>query len=71
MSIAQHVHLMAKTYEVQVVLHSDCCSQESLDWFQGMLDVDEANFKVNLIEIGVSNLGNSKGFIPSRNLIIL
>jgi len=44
---AQHVRLMAKHYGVPVILHSDHCAKKLLDWFDGMLDADEAYFKEN------------------------
>ena len=43
---AQHVRLMAKHYGVPVVLHSDHCAKKLLPWFDGMLEADEAYFKV-------------------------
>merc|ERR1712183_1079580 len=42
---AQHVRLMAKHYGIPVVIHSDHCAKKLLDWFDGMLDADEAYFK--------------------------
>jgi len=42
---AQHVRLMAKHYGVPVVLHSDHCAKKLLEWFDGMLEADEAYFK--------------------------
>ena len=46
---AQHVRLMAKHYGVPVVLHSDHCAKKLLPWFDGMLEADEAYFKVLII----------------------
>jgi fructose-bisphosphate aldolase, class II len=43
---AQHVRLMAKHYNVPVVLHSDHCAKKLLPWFDGMLEADEEYFKV-------------------------
>ena len=43
---AQHTRLMAKHYGVPVVLHSDHCAKKLLPWFDGMLEADEAYFKV-------------------------
>lgn len=43
---AHHVRLMAKHYGVPVVLHSDHCAKNLLGWFDGMLEADEAYFKV-------------------------
>jgi fructose-bisphosphate aldolase, class II len=43
--------LMAKHYGIPVVLHSDHCAKKLLDWFDGMLEADEAYFKVSIIGI--------------------
>merc|ERR1719442_271388 len=43
---AQHVRLMAKHYNVPVVLHSDHCAKKLLPWFDGMLEADQEYFKV-------------------------
>ena len=45
---AQHVRLMAKHYGIPVILHSDHCAKKLLEWFDGMLEADEAYFKVIL-----------------------
>ena len=45
---AQHVRLMAKHYGIPVVIHSDHCAKKLLEWFDGMIEADEAYFKVNL-----------------------
>ena len=44
---AQHVRLMAKHYGVPVVLHSDHCAKKLLPWFDGMIEANEAYFKVS------------------------
>lgn len=44
---AQHVRMMAKHYNVPVVLHSDHCAKKLLPWFDGMLEADEEYFKAN------------------------
>jgi len=44
---AQHVRLMAKHYNVPVVLHSDHCAKKLLPWFDGMLEADEEYYKAN------------------------
>jgi len=44
---AQHVRLMAKHYNVPVVLHSDHCAKKLLPWFDGMLEADEEYFKAH------------------------
>ena len=43
---AQHVRLMAKHYGIPVIIHSDHCAKKLLEWFDGMLEADEAYFKV-------------------------
>lgn len=43
---AQHVRMMAKHYNIPVVLHSDHCAKKLLPWFDGMLEADEEYFKV-------------------------
>jgi len=42
---AHHVRLVAKSYGVPVVMHSDHCAKKLLPWFDGMLEADEAYFK--------------------------
>jgi len=42
---AQHARLMAKHYGIPVILHSDHCAKKLLEWFDGMLEADEAYFK--------------------------
>ncbi|KAF8632399.1 hypothetical protein AX17_004840 [Amanita inopinata Kibby_2008] len=42
---AHHVRLVSKAYGVPVVMHSDHCAKKLLQWFDGMLDADEAYFK--------------------------
>ena len=36
---------MAKHYGIPVVIHSDHCAKKLLEWFDGMLEADEAYFK--------------------------
>ncbi len=36
---------MAKYYQVSVILHSDCCSIDSIDWLDGMIEANEVIFK--------------------------
>ncbi|CAG8705526.1 1819_t:CDS:2 [Acaulospora morrowiae] len=43
-SAAHHIRLLAKEYEVPVVLHSDHCAEKLLPWFDGMLEADEEYF---------------------------
>ncbi|AKC32384.1 class II fructose-bisphosphate aldolase [Candidatus Pantoea carbekii] len=42
---ANHVHLMAKKYDVPIILHTDHCSKKLLPWIDGLLDVGEEHFK--------------------------
>jgi fructose-bisphosphate aldolase class II len=42
---AHHVRTVAKSYGVPVVLHTDHCAHKLLQWFDGMLDADEAYYK--------------------------
>jgi fructose-bisphosphate aldolase class II len=44
---AHYVRAVAKAYGVPVVLHSDHCAKKLLPWFDGMLEADEAYFKVH------------------------
>jgi fructose-bisphosphate aldolase class II len=46
-SAALHVRNLAKAYGVPVVMHSDHCAEKLLPWFDGMLEADEAYFKVH------------------------
>ncbi|MBX4180894.1 class II fructose-bisphosphate aldolase [Sodalis sp. CWE] len=38
---AEHVHRMAKYYNIPVILHTDHCSKKLLPWLDGLLDADE------------------------------
>ena len=51
---AQHVRLMAKHYNVPVILHSDHCAKKLLPWFDGMLEADEEYFKVPFLHCSIS-----------------
>ncbi|BGO89648.1 hypothetical protein NBRC10512_001499 [Rhodotorula toruloides] len=42
---AHYVRSIAPTYGVPVVLHSDHCAKKLLQWFDGMLEADEAYYK--------------------------
>ena len=46
-SIAQHVHLLAKEYGICAVLHTDHCNKKLLPWVDGLLDEGEKYFKAN------------------------
>ncbi|MCF6212619.1 MAG: class II fructose-bisphosphate aldolase [Flavobacteriaceae bacterium] len=42
---AKHVHLMAKAYDIPVILHTDHCAKKLLPWIDGLLDAGETHFK--------------------------
>ena len=44
---AHYVRSIAPTYGIPVVLHTDHCAKKLLPWLDGMLDADEAYFKVH------------------------
>ncbi|KAF7562026.1 hypothetical protein G7046_g2101 [Stylonectria norvegica] len=44
---ASYIRAIAPTYNIPVVLHTDHCAKKLLPWLDGMLDADEAYFKVH------------------------
>jgi len=44
---AMHVHTMAETYGVPVVLHTDHCNRKVLAWIDGLLSIGEAYYQKN------------------------
>lgn len=44
-SAANHVHIMAKAYEVPVILHTDHCARKVLPWIEGLLSQGEAFYE--------------------------
>jgi len=42
---AKHVHLLAESYGVPVILHTDHCAKKLLPWIDGLLDAGEQFFK--------------------------
>lgn len=44
---AQHVHLMAKTYGVPVILHTDHAAKKLLPWIDGLIDAGEKHFETH------------------------
>lgn len=44
---AHYIRSIAPTYGIPVVLHSDHCAKKLLPWFDGMLEADEAYFKIH------------------------
>lgn len=43
-SAAHHVHLLAESYGVAVILHTDHCAKKLLPWLDGLLDAGEKFF---------------------------
>ena len=44
---AKHVHTMAKTYEVPVILHTDHCAKKLLPWIDGLIEASEQHYIEN------------------------
>ena len=42
---AQHVHLLAETYGVPVIMHTDHCAKKLLPWMDGMLEYGMRHFE--------------------------
>jgi fructose-bisphosphate aldolase, class II len=46
-SAAQHIHIMAKSYNVPVILTTDHCAKKIISWIDGLLDEGEKFFEKN------------------------
>lgn len=44
-SAAQHIHLLAEKYGVAVVLHTDHCARNLIEWVDGLLEYGEKFYK--------------------------
>ena len=53
---AKHVHVMAKEYDVPVILHTDHCAKKLLPWIDGLLDAGEAYYKENGVPLFSSHM---------------
>jgi len=53
---AKHVHVMAKAYDVPVILHTDHCAKKLLPWIDGLLDAGEAFYKENGVPLFSSHM---------------
>lgn len=53
---AKHVHTVAKSYGIPVVMHSDHCAKKLLPWFDGMLEADTAHFKEHGVPLFSSHM---------------
>lgn len=45
-SMAQHIHLMAKEYSVPVIIHTDHCAKKILPWLDGMIKENKKFYKI-------------------------
>ncbi|NLP57349.1 class II fructose-bisphosphate aldolase [Lutibacter sp. B1] len=53
---AKHVHLLAKAYEIPVILHTDHCAKKLLPWIDGLLDAGEQFYKENGVPLFSSHM---------------
>ncbi|MGI9532456.1 class II fructose-bisphosphate aldolase [Lutimonas sp.] len=53
---AKHVHVMAKAYDVPVILHTDHCAKKLLPWIDGLLDEGEAHYKEHGVPLFSSHM---------------
>ena len=56
MAGAKQVHILAKAYEVPVILHTDHCAKKLLPWIDGLLDAGEQYFKENGVPLFSSHM---------------
>ncbi len=56
MAGAKHVHILAKAYEVPVILHTDHCAKKLLPWIDGLLDAGEQYYKENGVPLFSSHM---------------
>ncbi|MBY5957129.1 class II fructose-bisphosphate aldolase [Membranicola marinus] len=78
---ATHVHLLAKQYDVPVVLHTDHCAKNLLPWVDGLLDIGEKYyaekgqplFSSHMLDLSEEeleeNIGTSKAYFERMNKI--
>ena len=53
---AKHVHLLAKEYDIPVILHTDHCAKKLLPWIDGLLDEGEKFYKENGVPLYSSHM---------------
>ena len=53
---AKHIHLLAKAYEIPVILHTDHCAKKLLPWIDGLLDAGEQFYKENGVPLYSSHM---------------
>ena len=42
---AKHIHTMALSYGVPVILHTDHCAKKLLPWIDGIMEANESHYK--------------------------
>lgn len=53
---AKHVHILAKEYDIPVILHTDHCAKKLLPWIDGLLDAGESFYKENGVPLFSSHM---------------
>jgi len=53
---AKHIHLLAKAYNIPVILHTDHCAKKLLPWIDGLLDAGEQFYKENGVPLYSSHM---------------
>ncbi len=53
---AKHIHVMAKAYDIPVILHTDHCAKKLLPWIDGLLDAGEEFYKQNGVPLFSSHM---------------
>jgi len=53
---AKHVHVLAKEYDIPVILHTDHCAKKLLPWIDGLLDAGELFYKENGVPLFSSHM---------------
>ncbi|WP_457618764.1 class II fructose-bisphosphate aldolase [Lutibacter sp.] len=53
---AKHIHTLAKTYGIPVILHTDHCAKKLLPWIDGLLDAGEQFYEENGIPLFSSHM---------------
>ena len=53
---AKHIHTMALSYGVPVILHTDHCAKKLLPWIDGLMDANEDHFKKHGIPLYSSHM---------------
>lgn len=53
---AKHIHLLAKEYNIPVILHTDHCAKKLLPWIDGLLDAGEQFYKENGVPLYSSHM---------------